>query len=217
VAWKKGEKKIRTAFNCRDCSALCEASEWRLNGGYRCAPCRAKYHRAQRAKRPESYGPWNKEYQRQHYRLNKETKHKRRVARRRKDPIYYMYEACKSRCKKKGIPFSISMDALFPLPKKCPVLGIEMQHNVGGAKMNSYSIDRIVPGRGYVPGNIRIISYRANTIKTNATPNELGRVAADCLRVAAAMGIPFDSEVGSVMTFSLCGNPDARAEAEITA
>lgn len=47
----------------------------------------------------------------------------------------------------------------------------------GHVSANSPSLDRIVPALGYAPGNIHWISYRANAIKSNATPDELHKVA----------------------------------------
>lgn len=41
----------------------------------------------------------------------------------------------------------------------------------------SPSIDRIVPELGYVPGNIAIISWRANDLKKDATADEMRRIA----------------------------------------
>jgi hypothetical protein len=134
-----------------------------------------------------------------------------------KDPLYYMFSACRSRCKKKGIKFAMTMDDLRPLPAVCPVLGIPMRHNVGGARHNSYSIDRIVPERGYVAGNIRIISYRANTIKTNATPDELRKVALDSWTLAQTHNIPSTYDVSLSIAFSGSDDPSPKAEAEITA
>jgi hypothetical protein len=37
----------------------------------------------------------------------------------------------------------------------------------------SPSLDRIKPELGYVPGNIQVISARANVMKNDATPEEL--------------------------------------------
>lgn len=52
----------------------------------------------------------------------------------------------------------------------CPVLGVPL---VDG----NTSIDRIDPSKGYVPGNLQIISSKANRMKNNATVEELRRFA----------------------------------------
>ena len=80
---------------------------------------------------------------------------------------------CKSR--RHNIPFTISADDIV-IPTHCPILGIELQHNVGGARDNSPSIDRIRPELGYVPGNVVVISSRANRIKNNATIDEMYKI-----------------------------------------
>ncbi len=88
---------------------------------------------------------------------------------------YYLKRALtavKSKSKRKGIPFSITASDLS-MPTHCPILGIELQYNAGGAADNSPSLDRIIPNLGYVPGNVIIISSRANRIKNNATVEEL--------------------------------------------
>lgn len=66
------------------------------------------------------------------------------------------------------------------IPIFCPVLGLPLYRNSGGAAQgpNSPSIDRINPALGYVRGNVKVISSKANAIKSNATPEELLRVAA---------------------------------------
>jgi len=48
----------------------------------------------------------------------------------------------------------------------------------GKVRPNSPSIDRVSPGKGYVKGNVIVVSQKANSIKSNATPHELERVAA---------------------------------------
>jgi hypothetical protein len=66
------------------------------------------------------------------------------------------------------------------IPAFCPVLGLPLFRNQGGKAQgpNSPTIDRIIPALGYVRGNVRVISSRANSIKSDSTPEELLRVAA---------------------------------------
>lgn len=60
-------------------------------------------------------------------------------------------------------------------PTHCPVLGLELDYS-GAGKPNAVSIDRTDSARGYVPGNVVIMSRRANTLKNNATVEELQKV-----------------------------------------
>ena len=79
------------------------------------------------------------------------------------------------RAKKRGIEFSISKKDIV-LPEYCPILGLKLEMNVGtgaGGKGNSYSLDRIDPTKGYIPGNIQVISHKANSMKLNASKEEL--------------------------------------------
>jgi hypothetical protein len=58
-------------------------------------------------------------------------------------------------------------------PEKCPVFGIKFTEKGNGYSPWSPSIDKIVPSKGYVRGNIQIISYMANAMKRDATPTQL--------------------------------------------
>ena len=61
-------------------------------------------------------------------------------------------------------------------PKVCPVLGIELDWGIkgaGGKQPNSPSLDRIDSTKWYIPGNVMMISDLANTMKSNATPEQL--------------------------------------------
>lgn len=95
-------------------------------------------------------------------------------------PDYMLRKAFDNRkffAKKNDIPFSISLSDLLPIPDNCPVLGIPLRHGIGGTTDGSPSIDRIVPSQGYVPGNVIVVSHKANRIKNDATPEELMAVA----------------------------------------
>lgn len=80
----------------------------------------------------------------------------------------------KSNCEKDGIPFNITVDDLIPYPLKCPVLGTPINWmNTGFSSNDSPSVDRMIPDLGYVKGNVRIISNRANRMKSNASVEDL--------------------------------------------
>lgn len=63
-------------------------------------------------------------------------------------------------------------------PTHCPVFGIELHypghyhHDPAGA-----SLERINVAKGYVPGNVRVISLRANLLRKDATAAELVALA----------------------------------------
>jgi hypothetical protein len=58
-------------------------------------------------------------------------------------------------------------------PTHCPILGIELNYEKRkGRADDSPSFDQIRPGKGYVKGNVQIISLRANRIKNNGTARE---------------------------------------------
>lgn len=90
--------------------------------------------------------------------------------------------AAKARAAKRGIPFTISLDDLH-FPKVCPILGVEMTFGLGhGMSMGlavrdtRYSIDRINNDLGYIPGNVVVISYRANRLKSDSRLDELEKI-----------------------------------------
>lgn len=84
----------------------------------------------------------------------------------------------KTRAAKDGILMNLTAEDLLqamPLDRMCPVFNRPFVFE--GHSPDNASIDKLVPELGYVRGNIRIISRRANTIKQDATVEELLRVA----------------------------------------
>ena len=93
-----------------------------------------------------------------------------------------MVRSARSRAKKKNLPFDIDRDYIRSIvPSHCPIFGMPLEWSIRRANKaaplpNSPSLDRIDPSKGYVKGNVWIISYRANQIKSNASHDELKRV-----------------------------------------
>jgi len=72
--------------------------------------------------------------------------------------------------------FSITFGEI-DFPTHCPVLGIELDYFAHGRSENSPSFDRIDPSKGYISGNVAVISWRANRIKNDGTAEEHEKIA----------------------------------------
>lgn len=81
------------------------------------------------------------------------------------------------RAKEKGLAFTLKLKDLH-IPDECPVLRVKMERNKGHVNTNSPTLDRIDSTLGYIPGNVRVISWRANNLKSNLTLEQLERMVA---------------------------------------
>jgi hypothetical protein len=79
-----------------------------------------------------------------------------------------LFRSAKKRALKKGLEFNIELKDIH-IPRKCPILKVPLICST----RYSPSIDRIYPDKGYIKDNIAVISTLANSMKANATPNEL--------------------------------------------
>jgi hypothetical protein len=99
-------------------------------------------------------------------------------------PRYKILDGCKKRAKESGVRCTLTISDIPEIPKICPILGIRIIANsVAGPLDSSPSLDRLVPALGYVPGNVRIISNRANRIRSDATAIELKLIARDASKI----------------------------------
>ncbi len=104
---------------------------------------------------------------------------------RQSNPEKVLLSSAKSRARKKSLSFDLEVGDI-KIPEVCPVLGIFLEKDVGGIPgPASPSIDRINPALGYVEGNVRVISWRANNLRRDATAEELKLVAEDAARLVA--------------------------------
>ena len=77
----------------------------------------------------------------------------------------------KAQAKRSGIEFDITFEDINWI-SHCPVLGIELGYFNSISLDNSVSFDRIDPSKGYVKGNVEILSMRANRLKSDGTVEE---------------------------------------------
>lgn len=85
----------------------------------------------------------------------------------------------KSRAKKLGVPFNLSTEyAISIVVDICPALEIKLAWTERkGRQPNSPSLDKIIPELGYVEGNVMWLSNKANTMKNDATKDQLKKFA----------------------------------------
>lgn len=90
--------------------------------------------------------------------------------RHRRNPAVQLLGSAKSRAKKFDLPFALSRADIL-VPERCPVLGTALDFS--GGEETVPSLDKMIPTLGYVPGNVSVISLRANRLKSDATVQEL--------------------------------------------
>ena len=94
------------------------------------------------------------------------------------NPQRYMLKSAKDRARKLGFVCTITEKDIV-IPEFCPLLGLKLERGVGKQHAASPSLDKIRPGLGYVPGNVWVISHRANELKRDASLQELQELVAN--------------------------------------
>lgn len=96
---------------------------------------------------------------------------------------YQFYVNAQSRAKRAKVPFNLTREYLESIAvDRCPIFNMEFEWGRSGLgkgkkKENCPSLDRIIPHKGYVMGNVAFISHRANRIKDNASMEEMYKIA----------------------------------------
>lgn len=98
--------------------------------------------------------------------------------RRARNVAGYMISVLRRNARKRGHEFALKPADILPLPTHCPILGIKLDYSGDGEgdRDNFASVDRFDSAIGYLPGNVTVISYRANWLKQDATLDELKRI-----------------------------------------
>lgn len=90
------------------------------------------------------------------------------------NPKKYLIWNARSRAKKMGLEFEINEDD-FDIPVICPILKIKLTDVRMGHKNKEFSpsLDRIDTSKGYIRGNICIISHKANRLKSDMSTEDI--------------------------------------------
>jgi hypothetical protein len=130
-----------------------------------CKACHKKVRQLNRLK--------NAEYQRKLRSEDPErVKQSKRNSWRNLDPRKKMLQQAKNRCRRNSIEFDLVLEDIV-ISDKCPLLGVDFIIGVKHDYQYTYSLDRINPDKGYTKGNVWVISMLANSMKNNATKEQL--------------------------------------------
>ena len=134
-------------------------------------------HREKKLAHQKEYYQANKEerlsYAQEYRKKNSARVRKERYDDYRAQPEMYMLHRARGRSKKEGWFCDLTVEDIR-IPEYCPLLGIPLVVGAGRGKNgpSSPSLDRIEPSKGYVKGNVWVISDRANSIKRDALYEE---------------------------------------------
>lgn len=84
-------------------------------------------------------------------------------------------KSAKIRAKKEKWDFNLDITDIV-IPDICPVLGIPLRRDNPCLLDNSPTLDRIDSSKGYVKGNVCVISNRANRMKGNFTIEDFQKI-----------------------------------------
>jgi hypothetical protein len=105
----------------------------------------------------------------------------RRKERRNGNLEHALLIECRARAKKAGLPFNLE-NGDIEIPQNCPVLGIALVKHQGRLAFDTPTVDRINPELGYVKGNVAVISWRANKLKSDCADPEIFEAIAKYIR-----------------------------------
>lgn len=91
--------------------------------------------------------------------------------------------AARKRAKVKGLDFNLDETDIV-IPTHCPILGIPLERSQvrGIPRIHTASLDRKDNTKGYIKGNVEVISWLANTMKNSATTEQLVTFSKEMLR-----------------------------------
>ncbi len=100
-----------------------------------------------------------------------------------------LFRDARNRSNKRGNSCTITRKEIQNLATDtCPILGIKLE--IGSDNwQNSPSLDRIDNTKGYEKGNVIMVSHMANSIKNQATPSQIKKVADFYMKLYAEKGI----------------------------
>lgn len=162
----KGLKKCTVCKQIKNHNAFYLKS----NGVFRpnCRDCRNLKRRADRKRNPERIRALDRarHVRRRDHRNSNARKY------RQKYQVRALILGAKNRALQKNLAFDLKEENL-KIPAICPIFGTPFTYGgKGQQKYQNVSLDRVNPKKGYTMDNVRVISWKANTVKNNGTVEE---------------------------------------------
>ena len=90
------------------------------------------------------------------------------------------YSKLKNKALIKKLDFDLDpqyLKEIYPKDGKCPALGLVFKRgDHTGSLQESPTLDRVVPSKGYTKGNVHWVSRVANSVMSDATPDQVIQV-----------------------------------------
>jgi hypothetical protein len=101
---------------------------------------------------------------------------------RRRNPAYHVFKNTRGNARKRGLAFELTREqvAEMLLPMRCSVTGLSLKPEWDGAGRNPWwpSLDQVDPCGGYVPDNVRVVSWAYNVMRGELEDATVRRFAA---------------------------------------
>jgi hypothetical protein len=97
---------------------------------------------------------------------------------RENNPRRYLFHKAAQQAKCRGLKFSLVYNDIPEIPEFCPIFPW-IRLTIGKSLLSSPTIDRIDSSRGYVKGNIRVVSFRANVLRGDGSLKEFQALVKD--------------------------------------
>ena len=138
-----------------------------------CRSCQSEARMRRKRENGAQTREQQREYMKEYRANNKERLLEQQREKRKSAPLASLWKQISARKHRLNITREEFMGTL--MPDFCPILGIPITYDL--SRDNIPSVDRIDPNRPYDVGNIVIVSYRANMIKSIGSSDEHKRIA----------------------------------------
>lgn len=158
-------------FFCHKCSSNIPETDWYYSVRGRdsmCKTCRKNYRKELKREHTKKYVSERKEHYKQlmtEWRKNNPDYQKKWT---KKCPESQLLRSARQRAKQKDMECTITQNDIH-IPELCPVFKVPL------VKRTEYapSLDRIDNTKGYIPGNIVVVSRKANVMKNSGTLQDM--------------------------------------------